>query len=171
MLAELGFPVVSADEIVARLHHSPEVLERVRAEMGEEYLSDGTLNRALLRRAISDQPAIRAKLNAIMHPPVMAEIMARTDVDGIAFAEVPLLVETATQGWFDEVWVVAAGEQVQRARLVERLGSEEGADRMLRTQLPTYAKIPFADRVIRTNEPREAVKLQIAELVRSLVEE
>lgn len=171
MLAELGFLVVSADEIVADLHRSSEILERIRSEIGEEFVADGTLDREALRTAISEGPEVRAKLNSIMHPPVMEEIMASTDTEGVAFAELPLLIETATQGWFDEVWVVAAGVAVQRERLAERLGSIEAADRMLGTQLPTSAKIPFADRVVRTNEPLETVKLTIAEHVRRLVEE
>lgn len=171
MLAEMGYTVVSADDIVAELHKSPLILERIRTEVGEEFVTGGTLDKTALREAISGNPEKRSKVNAVLHPPVMAEIMARTETDGVAFAEVPLLIETATQGWFDEVWVVAAGEQVQRERLIQRLGSPEAADQMLASQLPTSAKIPFADRVVRTNEAVETVKLTIAEYVRRLVEE
>jgi dephospho-CoA kinase len=171
MLAEMGFEVVSADEIVAELHHSPEILERIGSEIGEEFVTGGALNRDRMRDVIGKDAGVRSKLNAILHPPAMDAIMSRTHIDGVAFAEVPLLIETATQGWFDEVWVVAAGESIQRQRLVERLGSTEAADRMLKSQLPTSAKIPFADRVVRTNEPVETVKLTIAEYVRRLVEE
>jgi dephospho-CoA kinase len=146
-------------------------VEAVREKIGEEFVSEGELEKAALRDAISQQVEVRHKLNAILHPPVMAEVMARTETPGVAFAEVPLLVETATQGWFDEVWVVAAGAQNQLERLTQRLGSKEAARRLLETQLPTAAKIPFADRVIRTNEAVETVKLTIADHVRRLVEE
>lgn len=170
-LAEIGYPVVSADEIVAELHKRPEILERIAAELGEEFVPGGVLDRALVRGAISRDPNVRAMLNAILHPAVMAEIMRRTEGAAVSFAEVPLLVETATQGWFDEVWVVVAGRETQLARLTDRIGSQEEAERLLATQLPTTAKIPFADRVLRTNEPVESVKHRVTEHARRLTEE
>jgi dephospho-CoA kinase len=100
----------------------------------------------------------------------MREILVKTDTADVAFAEVPLLIETATQGWFDEVWVVSAGVEEQRRRLVERLGNEADADALLSTQLPTEAKIPFADRVVRTNMPLETVKSTLARHVKELLE-
>jgi len=171
LLSKMGFSVVSADEIVAELQHIPQILERIRTDLGEQFVSSGVLARDRLRKHISGDANLRAKLNAILHPRVMAEIMTRTEADRVAFAEVPLLVETATQGWFDQVWVVAAGLATQRKRLAERLGSDTEADRMLATQLPTEAKIPFADRVVRTNEPLESVNLTLTEYVRRLPEE
>jgi dephospho-CoA kinase len=100
----------------------------------------------------------------------MRRIRELTNTSAITFAEVPLLIETATQGKFDEVWVVCAGKDLQLGRLKERLGSQEQAEEMLATQIPTEAKLAFADRVVRTNEPLEAVRIAIARHVKELVE-
>ena len=169
LLAEQGLVTVSADEIVAKLYRNPTIVKRIRASFGDGLMVDGGVSRELLQAIVSDSAEARAKLNAIFHPAVMREILLQTDTDDIAFAEVPLLIETATQGWFDEVWVVTAGAGEQRKRLVKRLGSESEADRLLTTQLPTEAKIPFADRVIRTNVPVETVKSTIARHVKELL--
>lgn len=170
-LAEMSYQVVSADDVVAELYTDPAVVERVRAEVGEAFVSSNGIDRGSLRTAVSHDSGLRTKLNAIFHPAVMREILAKTVTKEVAFAEVPLLIETATQGWFDEVWVVAAGEEEQRRRLVERLGSDREADALLATQLPTAAKIPFADRVVRTNTTVETVKSTVNGHVRELVEE
>lgn len=76
--------------------------------------------------------------------------------------EIPLLIEACLQGGFDRVWVVTCGADEQRRRLVERLGGEAGAEALLGSQLPTRAKIPFADVVIRTNQPEWSVKRDVA---------
>jgi len=169
-LRDLGHPVVSADDIVRELHEDPAIIATIGEKVGERFITGGRLAKAALRKAISD-PDVRKALNRVLHPRVMQLIIERTDSDGVAFAEVPLLIETATQGLFDEVWVVTAGPQEQRRRLVDRLGNEADAEALLSTQLPTAAKIPFADRVVRTNAAPETVKLAIAEYVRRLVEE
>ncbi len=170
MLAEMGYPVASADEIVRELHEDPEILERIRREVGTEFVNESGLDKPALRAAIGRDGSLRQKLNGIFHVPTMRKLVERTETDGIAFAEVPLLIETATQGWFDEVWVVEAGRDEQLRRLAERLGDEAAAVSMLATQLPTGAKIPFADRIVRTNEALDAVRLTIARHVRDLVE-
>ena len=170
LLEEMGHTVVSADDIVHELHTDPTILAKVRDEIGKDYVAAYGIDRDALREALSVDPEVRRQLNEILHPPVMSEVIVRTQTDGLAFAEVPLLIETATQGLFDEVWVVAAGVEMQRIRLIARLGSQEAADALLSTQLPTAAKIPFADRVIRTNEPVETVKSTIARHVEEVKE-
>ena len=169
LLADWGIRVVSADEIVVELYHEAAFIDGVRGVFGERIVQDMAIDREALRNLITDDPAARAKLNAIFHPAIMRDILAETATNDLAFAEVPLLIETATQGWFDEVWVVTAGVDEQRKRLVKRLGSEEAADALLATQIPTAAKIPFADRVIRTNVPVETVKSTIAGHVKELL--
>jgi dephospho-CoA kinase len=170
-LSDLEQSVVSADDVVAQLYERDEIIDRVRSSFVDGVVVEDRINRSALREAIAKNPDKRGTLNAIFHPAVMRQILRDTETEGVAFAEIPLLIETATQGWFDEVWVVSAGATEQRRRLVERLKSERDADAMLSTQLPTAAKIPFADRVIRTNEPLDTVKSTIAEHVKELLEE
>ena len=169
-LEKLGHLVVSADEIVARLYSDADVVSKLKQIVGESVASNGSINRTALRAAVTNDDEVRRKVNAIFHPAVMSVIIEETASEGLAFAEVPLLIETATQGLFDEVWVVAAGVEEQRKRLASRLGNAEQADALLATQIPTEAKIAFADRVIRTNEPPETVNSKIARHVEEVIE-
>jgi dephospho-CoA kinase len=96
----------------------------------------------------------------------MRELLSKSvGVPSPVFIEVPLLIETATHQWFDEVWVCDAGDEARWRRLLDRLGGDqESARRLLATQLPTKAKIPFADRIIRTDRPFESVMILTAKL-------
>ena len=91
-----------------------------------------------------------------------SRIMDAIDASGAEFVEVPLLIETCQQGRFDEVWVVTCGADEQRKRLMQRYGESVRVDEILATQLPTEAKIPFADVVIRTNCEPEAVSRSVS---------
>lgn len=169
MIREMGYVAIEADAVVGELLRTTEVQDRIRTEVGERFVSGGAVEKDALREHIAESSEARQALDRILHPAVMEAILAETAGDGLSFAEVPLLIETATQGRFDAVWVCAAGIDTQRERLVERLGSVESADAMLGTQLPTAAKTPFGDRVLRTNQPLETVRLTVAGFVKETV--
>jgi dephospho-CoA kinase len=170
-LSELGYPTVSADEIVDELYSEPAWLERLRAEFGDEIVSESQFNRKWAAAKAFSVPAFRRHLNRLIHPEVIKRILARLDGFGqrLSFAEMPLLIESATQGAFDRVWVVDAGSSERLRRLVERLGGDEAAARArLAAQLPTEAKKPFADRILRTDLALESVKILAARLALEL---
>jgi len=82
---------------------------------------------------------------------------------GADFVEVPLPFEVCLGAHFSGIWVGTCGPQEQMRRLLERYPRAE-AQSMLATQLPTRAKIPFANHVVRTNLPLEAVRESITQL-------
>jgi dephospho-CoA kinase len=92
-----------------------------------------------------------------MHP----TIRERLDVSDAQFVEIPLLIEGCRQGSYDRVWVVSAGEEEQRQRLLHRYGDPAHVDRMLATQLPTRVKLCFSDLQVRTNVSFEHVRVLV----------
>jgi dephospho-CoA kinase len=148
--ADLGVPTYSADQIAREALLDPDVSARLDALLGLE----GATRADIRERALGDD-AFRRKLNHLAHPWVSAKL---GDFHGVA--EIPLLIETVRFSAMDVVIVVTCGPGEQRRRLVERVGDEELADRLLAIQLPTSVKIRFADAVIRTNESMESVQLQ-----------
>ena len=130
----------------------------------------GEVNRDWLRNAVTENVFIRRRLNSIVHRPVIDRVLRWMDGhNGHSFVELPLLIETATQGLFDRVWVVMAGKDEQMRRLAAKLkGNALLAERLLATQLPTEAKAAFSDRLIRTNQPPETVRVLVTQLVEEL---
>jgi len=148
-LDDLGYSTASGDLIARDVFHGAETQRRLSELLGVRI----AVSPQSLRDRLSD-PVIRRGANSIMHPAILAGIRAAT----ATFVEVPLLVETCLQGEFDRIWVVSCGYREQLQRLTDREGNEVVAEALIRTQLASRAKIPFADRLIRTNQPETSVK-------------
>ena len=156
-IAEAGFEIASADSIAKAVF----VDREVNARLADLLQIDSPVQPDQLRRAIASSPDLRRRANAITHP----EILRRIRHSESAFIEIPLLVETALQGSFDQVWVVTCGREEQLRRLTERLGDKALAQDLMAAQLATRAKTPFSDLVIRTNQDDQSVRLLVTESV------
>jgi len=160
MIAAEGYEVASADAIARELFSDPEV----NAQLAEIAGLHGAISPKELREAIGRSTDVRRRINRLMHPLVLGRITTGT----ARFVEVPLLVETCMQGYFDRIWVVTCGVIEQRKRLLERYGDPNTVSALLSAQLPTNAKIPFADSIFRTNSPVHHVKRSLSEALAGL---
>ncbi len=142
-LKEAGYAVASADAMAAEVFASEPIQTWLTQALGNSPTRESVRNR------MQGDREFRHELNARTHPLIWAKLMACE----ATFIEVPLLVEACLFASFDRVWVATCGLEIQRQRLSERLGSMDAADELLKTQLPTSAKLAFADRVVRTNLP------------------
>lgn len=168
-IREAGFPTFSADEMASAILGEPGFLTRVRAALGDEAVVAKGLNKEFIRSTVLPDPVKRRRLNSIAHSETLRRLLAAmASSERPSFAEVPLLVETASHRFFDEVWVVASTPVEQVRRLTERLGDQAAAERALAVQLPTRAKIPFGDRILRTVQPLSSVRLQVETALEAL---
>ena len=158
-LASLGHPSISADEVGRALFDDPSI----NSELARIAGVPSPIDRPTLRERLVTDPQVRRAVNRTMHPRIMEAIAA----SGAQFVEVPLLFETCLQGAFESIWVVTCGTVEQRRRLHARYGPEFDIDSILSTQLPTKAKLAFADVVIRTNRPEQDVKNSVSKAIES----
>lgn len=117
---------IDADRLAREaVAHRSRGLEEVRRVFGEQVLqSDGTLDRAALRRIVFADAAARERLEAIVHPEVDArrtELLKQAEHEGrrVVVLEIPLLFEKGLTGEFDAIVVVDAPVDVRRARVRE----------------------------------------------------
>jgi dephospho-CoA kinase len=177
MFESLGAQVISSDQLVATLlAPGTEVWEQLIREFGQAITAaDGALARERLAALAFGDPAIRRRLNRMMHPAVVrtlqAQLQAREPSPTPIFVEVPLLIEVALQGMFDAVVVVQATPALQRQRLLARGLPLPRARQILRAQLPTRCKTVFADWVIRTHGSLEQVEAQARRIWRTLTQQ
>lgn len=127
--AELGVPVVSADELARRaVEPGTSGLTRVLEEFGDAVrAADGTLDRAALRARVVVDPDARRRLEEILHPDIWAlrsEWLEARRREGapLVVAEIPLLFETGREGDFDVTVLVDAPAEVRLRRLVDLRG-------------------------------------------------
>jgi dephospho-CoA kinase len=155
-LANCGCLLIQADELGhAVLAPDGEAFEAVIREFGPEVLADGRIDRRkLAARVFGDREAL-ARLNALVHPPVIAreekllQEFALRQPKGIAVVEGAILVETGSYQRFDRLIVVACTVQQQIERSMRRDGFSEAEVRArLDRQIPLEEKRKLADFVI-----------------------
>ena len=167
-------PVFDADAIVHRLQGPGGAALAPIAAAFPGVVSDGVLDRARLRSALTD-PAALTRLERIIHPLVRRaerQFLARARAAGrpLAVLDIPLLFETGSDHRVDHVMVTSAPVAIQRARVVAR-GRMTGAqiDAVLRRQLPDAERRRRADTVIRTGLSRFHAVAQIRRALARLV--
>lgn len=156
--AERGAIVLDLDELAARLVRpgSP-VLERLCAEFGDDILGfDGALDRKELARRAFQSAESAARLNAVVHPVLAAEIgPAMTNLrllecpPAVVVLEVPLLVEAPVFGELaDTILAISAPEDVRVQRAVAAGMARDDALRRIALQATDEQREAVADEVI-----------------------
>jgi dephospho-CoA kinase len=171
MFADLGIPVLSADELAKQLMNSDQRLRRrLRALLGVgTYSKDGSLNRAYVASRIFSDSALQQSVNKLVHPVVEQALGREFDAlarrgTNIAIVEAALIYEAGYDKELDLVIVVDAPRSVRVQRVLRRDGAR-GSDvrKRMRAQWPVRKKLQRADYIIRNkgsrNELRRSVRL------------
>lgn len=119
--------------------------------------AQGGLDRAAMRARMLAEPAVKARLEAILHPAIGAAFEARSAAAGLRpqVFEVPLLVEQLAR-WrprVDRILVIEAPRARQIARVQARNGWPRGQiEAMLDAQATPEARRAAADAVVANAE-------------------
>ena len=151
--AQHGVPVIDADAVARDLVlPGTPLLARIVEQFGPSALDrHGALDRGAMRRRVFEDPAARARLEAILHPAIRREMNERGLAAGGPYQifAIPLLVERQAQETVDRVLVIDCPRDVQIARLVARDGSSVAeAEAILASQASQEARLAAADDVI-----------------------
>jgi dephospho-CoA kinase len=162
-LRELGITIISSDTL-AREAVAPGATahEKILNYFGEKVvLSDGKLNRQMLRRIIVNDDTARRSLERFIHPEIsklMQRKMAQAEQNGdrVVAVEVPLLFELGMEKQFDLVIVVSADPELRVKRLMDRdKVSREDAEELLNVQMPDQEKVKRGGFVLSNNGSTE----------------
>jgi len=171
MFADAGALVWNADEAVHRLYAEGGAAVGPVGEAFPGVVVDGAVDRTRLAEALGRDDQAFRRLEAIVHPLVMAhrlEDLAAAGARGVRLAvlDIPLLFETGGDVAVDAVVVVTAPAEVQAARVLARPGmTRERFEAILARQLPNAEKRRRADFVIDTGEGLEAARARVNEIV------
>ncbi len=151
--AALGCITVDADVVVAKLYQPGNAGHEaiVRTYGTAILLPDGTIDRKQLADVAFANPAEAQKLNALIHPLVIAEERRMMDAerdDAISIVEATLLLESGGKQRYDRIVVVDVPPEVQIARGVARGMAEEEVRRRIAHQMPREERLRQADYVI-----------------------
>ena len=170
----LGVQVIDAD-VAARdvVSVGSDGLAEVVAAFGPGVLdAAGALDRAAMRRRAFDDPGVRTRLEAIVHPRVRALLEAGcASVTGdYVIAAIPLLTEGGGREhypWLDRILVIDVSPGIQLTRLLQRDGIDPAlAQRMVAAQASRERRLAIADDVIVNNGSLEALAMHVEALDR-----
>ena len=172
-LAGHGAVLIDAD-VAARKVVEPGSpgLAQVAAAFGDGVLRpDGSLDRERLGEIVFADPALREKLNAIVHPLVREWMQeaeraaAQADGDAIVVHDVPLLAEARGRAGFDVVIVVDVPPELQVERLVSLRGmAPDQARARLAAQASREQRLAVADIVIDNSGSLADLDRRVAEV-------
>ena len=183
MLAELGATTIDADAIVHEQQAPGQpMLAEIAEEFGSEVIAkDGSLDREALGAIVFRDESARGRLGAIVHPPVIAEMLRRAKAaverdEPLVVLDIPLLFEGRQSGRgsgaimeFDATVCVWVRREVQIERTMARDDCDEGeAVRRIAAQLPIDEKRDMADHVIDNSGTVEETRKQVERLVSEL---
>lgn len=172
LLEARGARVIDADRIVRELQEPGEpVFEAMVERFGAGIVAaDGTLDRKAVADIVFTDDDALADLNAIVHPAVGAELMARLEevlsspAEGgdVVVLDVPLLVEAADPPELAGVVVVDADVEVAVHRLVSQRGfTVDDAQARVARQASREERLSRADFVIHNHGSLQDLEAQV----------
>lgn len=173
ILAEKGWKVIDADEIVHRLYRQgAEGYRKLVDALGTSILSSSKdLDRGLLAAAMIRDPSVTATVNRLIHPIVretwiaeVGESLRRSPHQPVAVV-IPLLFEAGVEEPFDLRVMVGCRASVSRERLIARGLTPAAADFWIAQQWTAEAKAQASDRVLWNEGSLELLRDQAELLV------
>lgn len=171
LFADAGAVVIDTDVIAREVVEPGEpALAALVEALGDDILgTDGRLDRALLRRRLFGDEALRRRVESILHPAILAKLEQQSAEAGGPYQllVIPLLVESDLAGIVDRVLVVDCPVERQVERLMKRDGeTREGARAMLAAQVSRDQRLAAADDVIVNDGTFAYLAARVADLDR-----
>lgn len=172
-LARLGAAVLDFDDYSRELlQPGTEEYRRLRTEFGPDYFRpDGSVDRAALGELAFGDAAARARLNAIVHPGMLARLRTaiadfrRRPRAPVLAVEGAILPSLPARDWFDRVVLVTAPAALREQRVREaRRFSPETARALMRLQEEMGLENAAADQVIHNDGDRRALEAAVQDL-------
>ena len=176
MLERLGARTIDADALAHQvMEPNTPVWQAVVEAFGREILlPDGRIDRRKLGRLVFADPEALKRLEAIVHPAVIArveELIAQA-TESVVVIEAIKLIEAGMHENLDALWVVACRPEQQLERLLAqgKLSEAEARGRIA-AQPPVEAKLALADVVIDNSGPVEETWAQVKRAWEAIPEE
>lgn len=169
ILSNLGAVVIDADAIAKEvLEPNQAGYQKAIEVFGESILdSDLRIDRKRLAQLVFQNSDELAKLEAIVHPAVIArvaQIRNSLPESTVVVYDTPLLFEKNLQGQFDKVLIVVSDFEHRKARLIERGLEIADIEARIANQATDAQRRTVADFVIENNGSPEQLQDQVTKV-------
>lgn len=167
IIAEEGYNIISADNVVKELYKDEEFLRSFKKEIGEKFFTiDKKLDKDKLRDTLFKDISLKNRVEAFVHPLVYKKIKEML-LDGFNFIEVPMFFE-ALKYFLDSkieikgIIFVNIDKKIQVSRLMHRNKiSEKEAIAMIDTRITSEEKIKASNYIINNNASEDDLKREV----------
>lgn len=167
IIAEEGYNIISADNVVKELYKDEEFLRSFKKEIGEKLFTiDKKLDKDKLRDTLFKDISLKNRVEAFVHPLVYKKIKEML-LDGFNFIEVPMFFE-ALKYFLDSkieikgIIFVNIDKKIQVSRLMHRNKiSEKEAIAMIDTRITSEEKIKASNYIINNNASEDDLKREV----------
>jgi dephospho-CoA kinase len=176
LFAAEGVPVHDADAVIHKLYGKGGAAVAKIAQEFPAGVRGGAVDRARLSALVSGNPQALQRLEALVHPLVIADRDAflrdaAARGDAIVLLDIPLLFETGADGDLDALVVVTAPASVQRERALSRPGmTAEKFENLLARQLPDVEKRAKAHFLVVTDKGLDHARGQVKTILAAIRE-
>ena len=168
LFAALGARIIDTDLISRQLTQAGgAAIPALREDFGTGVIDpQGALDRAAMRKLVFAHPKEKMRLEAILHPRILAQAkqQAASPTDApYTLVVVPLLFENRRYSdWLNRVITVDCPEETQIKRTMQRSQLDEAAVRaIMAQQLSREARLTFSDEKILNNDSLEDLEKQV----------
>jgi dephospho-CoA kinase len=176
-LKKLGANVISSDALAreAVSQNSPAYKNIVNYFGKRVLLSDGNLNRQMLRRIIINNDTDRLTLEKIIHPEITKKMMlkvtqAKQADDPMVLLEIPLLFELGMEDQFDTVVMISTERKLRIKRLMNRDNvTRNEAEKLINVQMPDEVKVERAQFVLTNNGSKKQLITSVDILYKNIL--
>jgi len=168
LFAALGARIIDTDLISRQLTQvGGAAIPALREAFGTGVIdAQGALDRAAMRKLVFAHPKEKMRLEAILHPHILAQAkqQAASPTDApYTLVVVPLLFENRRYSdWLNRVITVDCPEETQIKRTMQRSQLDEAAVRaIMAQQLSREARLTLSDEIILNNGSLEDLEKQV----------
>jgi len=157
LLRAEGYSVYDTDLEARRLQNEHSAMKKKMIDLfGKEIYTEQGLDRPALGKLVFGKPDLLTRLNAIVHPFVMADFenwVLNRYPKKILFIESAILYESGFHKLVDKVILITASQDVRVERVVKRDGvTPEQVKTRMSHQLPEEIKLELADFIIHSDD-------------------
>ena len=174
LFKKLGAKVVDADKLGHKaIKKSSAAYRRIVAAFGKKILNpDLSINRKALAGIVFADRKNLAKLNKIVHPGIIRDIVKRIHraaKSEVLIVDAPLICETNITGLMNALIIVKASKKNQIERCFKKFGMEEkDICKRIAMQMPLNKKVRMADYTVDNNNTKEDTKKQVRKIWQEL---
>ncbi|MEW6088620.1 MAG: dephospho-CoA kinase [bacterium] len=173
-----GATVIDADRIGHGLMAPGSVcFRKIINFLGSDILKkDGSIDRKILGKIVFSSPVKLKKLENILHPAIISEIIKQIKIHKksgrkMVILDAPLLIETGLTRLTDKLIVVSSLKSLRIRRFAgKNRNRKKLAEKIIASQMPLKEKIKFADIHIKNNSSRTGLKKILEKSLDKLLE-